>query len=336
MDETIIKPQIMAFEVTGKCQFHCRHCRANAECTPTGELTTDQCKQILFALANYAKCMVIFTGGEPLERPDIFELLDHTQSLGLGSVMATCGYLIDKDMIKRLQEAKVMALSFSLDGSSAETHDLFRQAKGAFNAVLKATELARAAGMRFQINTTLSRINKHEVIAISAMAERMGAACFNPFILVPTGRGEELSDQLLDPVEYETLLNELLKIKINSSIPMRVTCGPQFARITRTRAEERVDAAPGCMGGREFGFISRQGVVQTCGFLQISAGNLLENGYDFRQIWEESHFLEEIRDREHYSGKCSMCAYMDTCGGCRARAFAASGDYLGNDPLCSS
>jgi radical SAM protein with 4Fe4S-binding SPASM domain len=222
-----------------------------------------------------------------------------------------------------------------LDGSSAETHDLFRQAPGAFEAVTKAAKIARAAGMRFQINTTLSRINKHEVIAISALAEQLGAACFNPFILVPTGNSEEISDQLLDSVEYETLLNELLKIKIGSSIPMRVTCGPQLARITRTRAEERIDASPGCMGGREFGFINRQGAVQTCGSLQISAGNLLENGYDFRQIWEESQFLSKIRDREHYTGKCRMCEYLDTCGGCRARAFIASGDYLGNDPLCN-
>ncbi len=290
---------------------------------------------MLVSVANYSKCVVIFTGGEPLERPDLFDLLEYARSVGLRAVVATCGYLIDAATIKRLIDVGVLSLSLSLDGASAETHDKFRQAPGAFDAVIQAAQLAREAGLPFQINTTLSRINKAELIAIASLTERIGAACFNPLILVPVGRGEEMTDPLLDPVEYETLLNELLTIKMRTSVDMRVTCGPQMARVERTRAEKRLEASSGCMGGREYGFISRQGDLQTCGFLEVPAGNLTQNGYDFRSLWEDSPLMRDVRDRQQRNGKCGLCEYLDFCGGCRARAFLASGDYLGEDPLCS-
>jgi len=336
MDELpLMKPRMLALEVTGQCQFNCRHCRAHPQSGLTGDLDTQTWKKILVSVANYTKCVVIFTGGEPLERSDFFELLAYTRSIGLRAVVASCGYLIDEATIKRLMDVGVLSLSLSLDGASAETHDKFRQAPGAFDAVIRATRLAREAGMRFQINTTLSRINKAELIAITSLTERIGAACFNAFILVPTGRGQELTDQLLDPVEYETLLNELLTIKMRSSLDIRVTCGPQMARVERTRAEKRLEASSGCMGGREYGFISKQGNLQTCGFLQVPAGSLIKNGYDFRSLWEDSQLMRQVRDRQQRTGKCSLCEYLDFCGGCRARAFLASGDYLGEDPLCS-
>lgn len=330
----LMKPRMVALEVTGQCQFNCRHCRAHAAAQPYPDLDTQIWKKVLVSVANYTKCVVLYTGGEPLERPDLFDLLEHTRSVGLRSVVATCGYLIDEATIKRLIEVGVLSLSLSLDGASAETHDKFRQAPGAFDAVIHAARLAREAGLRFQINTTLSRINKAELIAIASLTERIGAACFNPFILVPVGRGEEITDPLLDPVEYETLLNELLTIKMRTSVDMRVTCGPQMARVERARAEKRLEASSGCLGGREYGFISRQGDLQTCGFLQVPAGNLTKNGYDFRSLWEDSQLMREVRDRQQRNGKCGLCEYLDYCGGCRARAFLASGDYLGEDPLC--
>lgn len=330
----LMKPRMVALEVTGQCQFNCRHCRAHTAAQPTPDLDTQTWKKVLVSLADYTKCVVIYTGGEPLERPDLFDLLAYTRSVGLRAVVATCGYLIDEATVKRLIEVGVLSLSLSLDGASAETHDKFRQAPGAFDAVIHAARLAREAGLRFQINTTLSRSNKAELIAIASLTERIGAACFNPFILVPVGRGEEITDPLLDPVEYETLLNELLTIKMQTSVDMRVTCGPQMARVERTRAEKRLQASSGCMGGREYGFISRQGDLQTCGFLQVPAGNLTKNGYDFRSLWEDSQLMREVRDRQQQNGKCSLCEYLDYCGGCRARAFLASGDYLGEDPLC--
>jgi radical SAM protein with 4Fe4S-binding SPASM domain len=331
------KPRLIAFEVTRRCRYACRHCRANAYPDAGGqELTTDQCKKILSAVADFAKPVIILTGGEPMERDDIYELIKHGRKRRLRMVMATCGYLIDDDSIVKLKKAGIEALSFSLDGAGPETHDKFRAAEGAFDAVVSAAEAARRAGVRFQINTTISKINVDEVLGIAEMAKRLGAYCFNPFILVPTGRGAEIADAVLDAVQYEALLGELLRIKLEGEIEVRVTCAPQFSRVCEQAKERHLIAdAKGCMGGRGFGFISYKADVQTCGFLDVSAGNLVENGFDFGKIWLESEFLESIRDRSKYKGRCGSCDYVGVCGGCRARAFAMSGDYLGDDPICS-
>ncbi len=348
------KPRIIAFEVTRRCRFQCKHCRANAVPACAGmtereELTTKQCKRILASIAKFSgtasgkkktkskagKPIIIMTGGEPMERSDIYELIRYGRDLGLRMVMATCGYLIDDESIAKLKKAGVQALSFSLDGCSAETHDRFRQAEGAFDAVIRAAEIARRAGMRFQINTTICKINIDEVAGIIELAKRLGAYCFDAFILVPTGRGEKIADEILDPLRYEVLLNELLGLKLESAIELRVTCGPQFARVCKqARVKKLIGSVSGCMGGRGFGFISYQGDVQTCGFLDISAGNLIENGFNFRKIWLGSEFLKEVRDVSGYKGKCGTCEYVGVCGGCRARAYAMSSDYLGADPVC--
>jgi radical SAM protein with 4Fe4S-binding SPASM domain len=313
------------------------------------ELTTEQCKKILASIAKFSgtvsgkkkvksrarKPIIIMTGGEPMERGDIYELIQYGRDLGLRMVMATCGYLIDEESIAKLKKAGVQALSFSLDGSSAETHDRFRQAEGAFDAVIRAAEIARRAGVRFQINSTICKINIDEVPGIIELAKRLGAYCFDAFILVPTGRGEKIADEILDPLQYEILLNELLGLKLESAIELRVTCGPQFARVcNRARIKKLIGSVSGCMGGRGFGFISYQGDVQTCGFLDISAGNLIENGFNFKKIWLGSEFLKEVRDVSGYKGKCRTCEYVGVCGGCRARAHAMSSDYLGADPVC--
>jgi radical SAM protein with 4Fe4S-binding SPASM domain len=298
-------------------------------------LTTGRCRKILTSVAKFSKPVIILTGGEPMERRDIYKLIQHCRQLELRPVLATCGYLINKKSITKLKEAGVMALSFSLEGASAETNDRYRQSKGAFDSVIEAARLARQKRIRFQINTTISKINVGEIIGIADLAKQLGAYCFNPFILVPTGRGKQIRDAILDAVEYEALLGELLRIKLQSEIRVRVTCGPQFARVCR-QAEARglTKDVAGCMGGRGFGFISYRGDVQICGFLDISAGNMIENGFKFEKIWRESEFLKEIRDLSGYTGKCRGCDFVGACGGCRARAYAASGDYLASDPVC--
>ncbi len=271
-----------------------------------------------------------------MERSDIYELIRYARKIGLRPVLATCGYLINEKTITKLKKAGVMALSFSIDGAGAETHDKFRGTAGAFESTIAAAKFARKARVRFQINTTISKINTSEVIGIAKLAKQLGAYCFNPFILVPTGRGREIADEILDPVEYEVLLNELLRIKLKAEIKVRVTCGPQFARVCR-QAENKglTEEVSGCMGGRGFGFISYRGDVQICGFLDVPAGNLIENNFDFKKIWEESELLQKIRSVSEYTGRCRTCEYVGICGGCRARAYATSGDYLGEDPVCN-
>ena len=330
------KPRLLALELTRRCRFNCRHCRANADPSARSEeMTTGQWKKILDSIATYEKCVVIMTGGEPMEREDIYELIAYGRALGLRVVMATCGYAVDDASIAALREAGVMALSFSLDGATAETHDAFRRTDGAFNAVIRAAEAAQRADLRFQINTTITRSNLVEVPAIADLARRIGAYCWNPFILVPTGRGEEIATELLQPEQYATLLADLLKLKTESPIELRVTCGPQYARLYRENQPRGAGGhVSGCMGGRGFGFISHCGDIQTCGFLDISAGNLVDEDYDFGKLWDESPFLNEIRDLPSYQGKCGRCAYLKVCGGCRARAYAMTGDYLAEDPIC--
>jgi radical SAM protein with 4Fe4S-binding SPASM domain len=330
-----IKPRVIAFEVTRRCRYQCKHCRANAGPQGQTELTTQQCKKIISSLARFAKPMLIFTGGEPMERPDIFELISYAKMRGLRVVMATCGYLLDEAALIKLKKAGVSALSFSIDGASADTHDKFRQSDGAFDAVVRAAQLARQMKMPFQINTTLSKLNAGEIIGIADLAKRLDAKCLDAFILVPTGRGSDLDQAVLDPVQYEELLGELLGIKLKGEIKIRVTCGPSFARVCeQAKARGLIDHPQGCMGGKGFGFISFKGDVQTCGFMDISAGNLVENGFNFRKIWVESKFLNDIRNLETLKGKCGNCEFVGTCGGCRARALTMLGDYKAPDPVC--
>ena len=344
------KPRLIAFELTRRCRFDCKHCRANAQKqSAADELTTEQCERILASIAKFNESMIILTGGEPMERSDIYELIQYGLDLGLRMVMATCGYTITDESIAKLKEAGILALSISLDGSSAQTHDKFRQTEGAFDSAIKAAKSARWAGIRFQVNTTITKSNLREVSAIAKLAEELGAYCFNPFILVPTGRGEKIASEVLEPAEYEKLLRDLLRLKEKSPIEVRVTCGPQFARVCHQaelasakssqtivhRPSSIVNSVSGCMGGRGFGFISYRGDVQTCGFLDISAGNLVENSFDFGKIWVESQLLKEIRNLSAYKGNCGICEYVGVCGGCRARAYAMTGDYLDTDPVCN-
>ncbi|RKY12627.1 MAG: radical SAM/SPASM domain-containing protein [Planctomycetota bacterium] len=338
MNITITKPRIVAFEVTRKCQLNCVHCRAAASEEPAKEyLTTEQCKRILLCLAEYNKCVIILTGGEPMEREDIYELIEYGNNIGHRMAVATCGYPINNDSIKKLKASGVLTLSFSLDGSDPTTHDSFRRVTGAFEITLAAIEKARNNDIRFQINTTITRRNIEHIPKIAQLAQKLGAYCFNPFILVPTGRGSGISDEILEPDVYERLLIELMGLKSQNSIDVRITCGPQFRRIM-TQKNPEVSSAKnrrkGCMAGGEFAFIGYQGDIQTCGFLDIPAGNLINNDYNFADIWENSAFLNDIRNVLSYQGKCGQCEFVRSCGGCRARAYAMTGNYLASDPIC--
>ncbi len=333
VDET--GPRLIAFEITRHCRYSCKHCRAGAGPHGGEELSTKQCKKIISSIAAFAKPILILTGGEPMERPDLYEIIEYAKEKELRIVMATCGYLLNDQSIVKLKKAGVSALSFSLDGAIAETHDHFRETEGAFNTVIKAAEIARKAKMLFQINTTIHKQNATEIIGIVELAKKLGATCFNTFMLVPTGRAAEMDDAVLDPIQYEYILNELLRMKLKKDIDIRVTCGPAFARICE-QAKERglVAEGTGCMGGKGFGFVSYKGDVQTCGFLEESAGNLVENNFNFAKIWRGSKLLNEVRDTSGFEGKCGDCEYVEICGGCKARAMTMMGSYLAGDPIC--
>jgi MoaA/NifB/PqqE/SkfB family radical SAM enzyme len=329
------KPLIGAFEVTHKCRFNRVHCHtAASEKADSEYLTTDQCKRIFISLAEYNKCLVILTGGEPMEREDIYELIEYGNNVGHRMAMATCGYLINDDSIKKLKSAMILTLSFSLDGSDAVSHDSFRRVTGAFEITLAAIEKSGRNNIRFQINTTITRRNINHIPKIAQLTKELGAYCFNPFILVPTGRGSTISDEILKPDRYERLLIELIELKSENSINVRLTCGPQFSRImvqAEPKAFLRKRKSKACMAGGDFAFISYHGDVQTCGFLNISAGNLIDNGYNFADTWQNSTLLNNIRNLLLHRGKCE---FVESCGGYRARAYTMTCNFLASDPIC--
>jgi len=332
-------PQLIAWEITRACPLACRHCRASAHPEPyEGELSTAECFRVLDHIAAFARPTIILTGGEPLLRPDVFDLAARASTLGLSPVLATCGRPLTDAVAAHLREVGVRAVSISIDGAEAASHDAFRGTPGAFDTALAALATARRAGLVTQVNTTVTRLNRAELPALRDLAIRAGAAVFNPFLLVPTGRGRDLTGLALSAPEYEETLAWLADQEDRTDLRIRVTCAPHYQRILRERRPRDTDTAPpgprGCLGGKTFAFISHRGVVQICGFLDLACGDLRREDFDFRRIWETSEVLRHVRDVDAYHGRCGRCEYRQVCGGCRARAFALTGDYLAEEPLC--
>jgi len=331
-------PRLIAWEVTRSCMLACKHCRAAAQpkCYP-GELTTAECFRLLENIASFARPIIILTGGEPMLRPDIYDIAAKADQLGLRAVMAPCGALLDDASAARLVEAGIRHISISLDGATAESHDAFRGVEGAFDSSLRGLEAAKRQGLAFQINTTVTQHNLEELPEILALAVRLGASVFNPFLLVPTGRGKALADQEISPEQYEQTLGWLAERQGTGEIPIRVTCAPHYQRIIRQVGAPTggAHAAKGCMGGQQFAFISHRGKVQICGFLDLECGDVRREDFDFRKIWETSEIFRQLRDPAAYHGRCGQCEFARVCGGCRARAFAITGDYLAAEPFCT-
>jgi len=330
-------PRLVAWEVTRSCPLACRHCRAAARPTPyPGELTTDEGRRLVENIASFARPTLILTGGEPMLRPDVYDLAEHAHRLGLPVVMAPCGMLMDDEAAARLIASGIECISISLDGATAESHDAFRGVAGAFDGAMRGLEAARRAGLAFQINTTVTRLNLADLPAILDLAVRLGAVAFNPFLLVPTGRGKQLADQEISPEDYERTLQWLAGQSARRDIKIRVTCAPHYARILRERCGkgDRPLVSNGCLGGKAFAFISHVGKVQICGFLELECGDLKREAMNFRRIWESSEVFLRMRDVDSYRGKCGICEFRRVCGGCRARAYAMTGDALAEEPFC--
>ncbi|MCX5654581.1 MAG: radical SAM protein [Planctomycetota bacterium] len=349
-------PRLIAWEVTRSCPLACKHCRAAARLEPyPGELSTDQCLRVLYNIASFAKPTMILTGGEPMLRTDIYDIAAHARRLGLPVVMAPCGKFVDDEAVARMKKAGIHCISISIDGATAASHDAFRGIKGAFDFAIRASEAAKRGGLDFQINTTITQHNLAELPAILDLAVRLGATVFNPFLLVPTGRGKELAGQEISPEDYERTLHWLAGQESRTDIRMRVTCAPHYTRVIHQRhllakkgsGEKGSDPlsvqgsdpfspprGKGCLGGKAFAFISHVGKVQICGFLETECGDLKKENFDFRKIWETSSVFLAMRDVDRYHGKCGRCEYRRICGGCRARAFAMTDDYLAEEPFC--
>jgi heme b synthase len=336
--------RLLAWEVTRRCNLACLHCRAAAGSGPyPGELSSDEGRALLDDLAALGRVVVILTGGEPLLRSDIFDLAAHGTARGHRMVMAVNGTLLTPPIAARLKEVGVQRVSISLDGATAASHDALRAVPGAYEGALAGIAACREAGLPFQVNTTVTRGNRRELPAIYELALKLGAAAHHVFVLVPTGRGEELRDQLVHPAEYEETLRWLLERQKEGRLFLKPTCAPQYYRLWRqdalARGEKITPAGhgleamtKGCLGGQGFAFVSYQGEVQPCGYLELVAGSVRET--PFPEVWAHSELFRQLRRVDDYRGKCHACRYRQVCGGCRARAYALTGDVLAEDPIC--
>ena len=337
--------RLIAWEVTRSCNLACKHCRAEAHPEPyPGELSTEEAKALIDTFPSVGNPIIIFTGGDPMIRPDVYELIAYAGSKGLRCVMSPNGTLITPENARNIKEAGVQRCSISIDGYNAEKHDAFRCVPGAFDATMRGIECLKAEGVEFQINTTVTRDNLHDFKKIFELCERIGAAAWHIFLLVPMGRAAELADQVITAQEYEDVLHWFYDFRKTTSMHLKATCAPHYYRIMRQRArEEGVSVTPatfgmdamtrGCLGGTGFCFISHVGQVQPCGYLTLDCGNVRTT--PFPEIWRKSKPFLQFRDQSEYKGKCGVCEFHKVCGGCRARAWSMDGDYMGEEPLCT-
>ena len=324
--------RMIAWELTQACNLACRHCRAAAVDEPgPDELSTDECLALIDHVATFATPTLILTGGEPLLRPDLFTIAAHATDRGLRAVAAVNGTLLDEPAARRLLDAGIRRISISIDGKDAAQHDGLRGVAGALDGALGGVAAARRAALPFQVNTTVTTENAADLPAIHRLAIDLGAVAHHIFLLVPTGRAAQQQGLELDARRYEQVLNWLAERQAAAAIEIRATCAPHYYRILRQRGIPT--RARGCLAGQSFCFISHKGDVQPCGYLDLVVGNVRHT--PLRTIWSEAPLFRQFRDPAAYQGKCGRCDYQPVCGGCRARAYAATGNPLGPEPLCA-
>lgn len=339
-------PRLIFWELTEGCNLKCIHCRATAqpERNPQ-ELSTREAFAIVDQIAEISKPILILTGGEPLYRPDIFDIAAYATKKGLHVALASNGTLIDRWMAKRIKLAGVQRVSISLDGSTSEVHDSFRGIPGSFEAALRGARNLIDHGIPVQFNTTLTKHNEHQLERMFDLAKEKEAVALHLFMLVPVGCGVQIADeQLLSAERYEEILTWFYDKSQSDSFEIKATCAPHYYRIMRQQAAKNGQkitvnshgmsaVTKGCLAGTGVCFISHKGIVQPCGYLPLSAGNLKEQ--TMREVWEDSPLFKQLRAVDELQGKCGVCEFVNVCSGCRARAFATSGNVMQEEPYCT-
>jgi radical SAM protein with 4Fe4S-binding SPASM domain len=339
--------RLLFWESTIKCNLACAHCRRidsnEAACK---DLSTSQAENLIKQLAalgtNQSMMPVlVFSGGEPLCRNDLFELISHAKSLGIIPALATNGTLIDANIAEKIRKAGVMRVSVSLDGATAEVHNKLRQLDGSFERALEGIGRLREKKVPFQINMTLTRHNAHQTEDIYNLAKSLGAVAVHIFMLVPVGCGQSLAEtDMLTPQQYEQKMLDICRLDGRGELQLKVTCGPYYERIikeqglsAKTNKRSHGGSSRGCLAGLGVLFVGHQGDVFPCGYLPVKCGNILED--KLSDIWYTNPDLARMRDSSLLEGKCGVCGYRQICGGCRARAYAATGNYMAEEPFCA-
>jgi AdoMet-dependent heme synthase len=355
-----LAPFTIAWEVTRACAFACVHCRADAQHTrDPGELTTEEGYRLLERFKEFGSPIVVFTGGDPMMRPDLFDLIRRATDLGLrASLTPTATALPTVKRLKLAMEAGVRRIALSLDAPSPEVHDAFRQVPGSWARTLQILHNAQSAGLSAQINTTVTKLNVHLLPEMVKFVEEVGAVQWSVFFLVPTGRGQ--IQHMISPEEHERVFHWLFDLSQRGTFDIKATAAPMYRRVAieRKRAlspspDQRSGEGAGGWGfqgagfqyadglnrpvkgvndGRGFLFISHLGEIMPSGFLPISAGNV--RAADVVDVYRNHPMFKALRDPDQLKGKCRVCDYRVICGGQRGRAYAITGDYLETDPAC--
>ena len=322
---------IVSWNVTNACNMYCDHCYREAGCKAEEELSTQEAKTLLEQIAKARFKIMIFSGGEPLMRPDIVELVAYATKLGLRPVFGTNGTLITLEMAKKLKAAGAMGMGISLDSLDKAKHNEFRKFPGAWEGAVRGMENCRKAGLPFQMHTTVMDWNNAELESITDFAVEKGAVAHHFFFLVPTGRAKSIEAESLRAEQYEDTLTRIMKKQQQVDIELKPTCAPQFMRIAdqmgiKTRFRR------GCLAGTAYCIISPRGKVQPCAYLNMELGDVRKTPFD--EIWQNNEVLKTLRTLDYKDG-CGACEYKGACGGCRARAaFYNDGDYMAEEPWC--
>ena len=324
---------IVSWMTTNRCNLTCRHCYQNAAPDAcANELTTSEARTLIDQIAAAGFRIMIFSGGEPLMRPDIYELVSYAAGKGLRPVFGTNGTLITPEVARRLKDAGACAMGISLDSADAAKHDAFRGLAGAYEATLAGMRACREAGLPFQVHTTVMEWNKDEVTDITDLTVQLGGVAHYIFFLIPVGRGKFIGDTALKVAENEQLLRRIMAKQLEVPIDIKPTCAPQFMRVAEQMGV-KTRFTRGCLAGDTYCIVSPEGDVRPCAYMTEVAGNVRVTPFD--EIWRESELFARLRSRS-YGGACGTCDYRQTCGGCRARAaYYHGGDYLAQDDYCA-
>jgi heme b synthase len=356
--------RLVFWETTAACNLVCSHCRRTevADELSPDELSTREAESLIDELAEWGRTILVLSGGEPLLRPDIFHLMSYANEKGLVVALATNGTLIDQDLAKRIREGGVDRVSISLDGADELTHDDFRRLPGSFASAVAGAKALRFEGIPLQINVTVARHNADQMDQMVSLAKDLGAVALHLFLLVPVGCGMEIAEeQTLRADAYEETLNWLYETeRRETDLQLRATCAPHYFRVVRQRQAAQPEqggtppearpghpapggngrergalhaATRGCLAGSGVCFVSHTGKIYGCGYMPIEAGDLRQT--PLTEIWRTSEFFAQLRDPGLLEGKCGDCGFRRVCGGCRARAYGRTGDYLAEEPFCA-
>lgn len=341
-------PKWIAWEITRRCNLRCVHCRSSSTMEVEGhpDFPTEEAFRLLDDIASYAKPVMVLSGGEPLLRKDVFDIARYGTDKGLRMCLATNGTLVTDEVCEKIKAAGIRIVSMSLDGSTAAVHDDFRNEKGAFDGTVNAAKLFKKHGIEFIINSSFTRRNQEEIPRVYTLAKELGATAWYMFMIVPTGRGEDIMSELISKEDYEEILDWHYRMeKDEHDLLVRPTCAPHYYRVVLQKAKEEGEkferrtlkfstgGAKGCLAGQLICLIDVDGNVLPCSYFPKSAGNVRQQS--FKDIWENSELFKDMRDFKKYKGRCGSCEYITVCGGCRARAYSVHGDYLAEEPFCS-